>query len=1077
MVAGDGHGHFSGVGVDGQLARTQDDIIIVNFVFIRIGEGRGAGEFAGEFAVVSANVNALGGIAQARPGIAVQQAAYGNAGKFLFAAVIRPSVGFAGERHVLGVIHGDDVIVGVGGNGDLLVRDVFVHVRAFHAGCLRRRLRRQFLTDGHGAGLILGHLNRGARQIVMNGVLRGVQLEVQLQHQRTRDGNLAAQVVVAISPVEDILRVLGLGLILVGYADGFPRLGLTGFGHVAVDGVRAVGVLIIELHGVILLRGFPDGVQVVAGAFQPHRRARGKFSGLCLRIRVPAQEIISGPVRQLGLGIFRNGHLAVVGHFVGGVHLVRTEIAMVGQGDLAMNVRIDRGQRDVRRHGEILARTIHVARFVLPVGKGLAFRGARVAAGQHLGLALIAVFPAVLNRRIVAAIEHVRYLIGIASKNGPDGGILGNGLIDGIGFPSYRVNPLENPLAVRIDLGYGVGIASKFENLRSDFLFVGILLAILHRQIHLRLFPIGKQGHVFGGHGLAREVIRGGRFTDVIHIYGVPAPEECVFTEAIRTAGRTRIVDRRAILQLRGRRSAIVIQRQSVLVAGVIEVRYANPIDPVAGYRLGGHAADFLGVEFSVGIRHYRLGILSASVIIHFTIPLTFLAVLAAGLVEAFEHVVEFVGILCVILGVHSALAAQIGGHIDPLGYPGSSPYTTLRRAPARKAAVRFKVGNGGPLAFDVGFILGLDGVLGDSITTRIRLTTHGQPMAPAAAQVKGKGILVAAAQHGHNRRAVGLYFLLIAADELEIISVLNAGRNRIRSRYGFARIVFLGYAAQERAVIRVVGVFAPIDHGIIHLRRGPDGIQDYVAVRRNARDYAAVCSFRPSLKGIARTRRTNAAQVQRVALVHISGRKHLAALRIEGDPVAIHNLGHNGSIRRDFGVRGKGAVFRLPSGNALSFGFIVIRQRHRVIRRDRLCGGKHVAVHGHEIYIVYVREPGFYRYRFVFRCRNRSKGKGRVSLIPAFETLALGNFGGCRLGDRAAVFHDLRIVYGFADRKIVCNVHIAFTGLHHAAQAYAPGCARDLGDTGGGQCGERHHGHQQDCHESPEIEFHSVSS
>ena len=1034
VVTGDGHGHFIGVGGNGQLTLPRDDIIIGNFFSIRIGEGRGAGEFAGVFA----NVLALGGIAQTRPGIAVQQAFYLNAGKLLFVAVIRQGIALAGERHILGVIHGDDVLGGVGGNGDRLARGIRMHVRAFHAFC--RRLRRQGLANLHGARLIRGHRNHGAQQIVVNGVLRGVQLEVQLQHQRTGGGNLAAQHVVAIFRVEDILRVLGLGLVVFGYADGFPRLGRTGCGQSIVDGVRAVGVLIIELHGVILLCSFPDGVQhVFAFAVHAGFRVGGEGSALAVGLGVPGDEFVA----SLCEGVLRNGDLVVIEKAGNGVFRLAVGqyavVALIGDGDGVFLHAPDGVQGHVRGADGQLAVGINLGGggfgIRAPAQEDFALGRGESVGGLHVRQRTLGVLLVVLGNVAGTAVGVIGHAIGRLAGN------LGVQLVIPINlrFEVEGCAVLLHPAQEFISFGgveilayFILVILGRFAVFCVSFqtvLFAGMLVE--SNGIGGR-FPLGIHGDVLGGHFLAGKDIR--HFSIRVSI---PACKG----EAFRRIGKL-IVPRFAdvLLVLVGSLiylNAIVNVNDLVFGPVVIELR-AVIVCAIfsAALRVADKAGNIIAVFFGNGrtTAGSRVGMIQN--------------VLAVQI----RKIIISLG--AALLGFKEFKAAN--GHYVDVGLGN--------------AAVRRNFpGAAGPLLTDIRAVLG-DNTILDNFLVLYILTAKTEKSAFPLNRPEGHGIHIALIVHVDDGGTVAGDGLLLNGLRREAgIALGGCGSFRTGSAIpGFAFHV---------GILVIIGIFLPVNHGI----PGAGAGRPLCSGDRVSRQHGVKIEI-PSVKGIAGPGGVGGLR-GRLAVGHEHGRHIRAAVRIEGQPVARFHLGVQGHVGLIDGNHGHGVGkcrIGVPAGDGMVgfHGELHVRSGD-LIAVGGFLGFNHAAGIVLKEHVIDFRVLSGDLDGLVLAGQSAHGAEGHLR-IPLDELL-VGLCGSGGLQQGIAVFYDLAGDRGRAVFivKLVCIIRLIVRLYHqHADGARFPGhILHHLGDTGGGQCGERHHGHQQDCHESPEIEFHSVSS
>ena len=233
------------------------------------------------------------------------------------------ALGGDGQRH--GVIDRDDVAGRIDRDG---LRGIIAGHNGGGIGGIERiaLVRRQRFADGLGAGLVFGNLDGGAVQVMMDGVARGVELEVQLQHQRTVACDVAGKHVVLVIRFEHVLVVF-LSRLIVGGNGNFRVRG--GRALVAVvERVSAIAVLIVELDGVLGVGvRRPDGVEdVLAVVVHLHLRVGGD-GAFALGGGVPALE----GVAHAGEGVCDGGDGLVIGEVFNHV-LACAAIGFIGQG-------------------------------------------------------------------------------------------------------------------------------------------------------------------------------------------------------------------------------------------------------------------------------------------------------------------------------------------------------------------------------------------------------------------------------------------------------------------------------------------------------------------------------------------------------------------------------------------------------------------------------------------------------------------------------------------------------------------------------------------------------------------------
>ena len=235
------------------------------------------------------------------------------------------ALGGDGQRH--GVIDRDDVAGRIDRDG---LRGIIAGHNGGGIGGIERiaLVRRQLFADGLGAGLVVGNLDGGAVQVMMDGVARGVELEVQLQHQRTVAGDNAGKHVVLVIRFEHVLVVF-LSRLIVGGNGNFRVRG--GRALVAVvERVSAIAVLIVELDGVLGVGvRRPDGVEDVLAVVVVHLHLRvGGDGAFALGGGVPALE----GVAHAGEGVGGSGGDGLIIGEVFNHVLACAAIGLVGQG-------------------------------------------------------------------------------------------------------------------------------------------------------------------------------------------------------------------------------------------------------------------------------------------------------------------------------------------------------------------------------------------------------------------------------------------------------------------------------------------------------------------------------------------------------------------------------------------------------------------------------------------------------------------------------------------------------------------------------------------------------------------------
>ena len=359
-----------------------------------------------------------------------------------------------GQGH--GVIDRDDVAGRI--DRDLLRGGISDHLGGGIGGIERIALvRRQRFADGLGAGLVFGNLDGGVVQVMMDGVARGVELEVQLQHQRAVAFDNAG-LNVGRGLVVDVLVVFLSRLIVGGNGNGRVRGGRALVA--VVERVSAIDVLIVELDGVLGVGvRRPDGVEDVrAVVVHLHLRVGGD-GAFALGVGVPALE----GVAHAGEGVCDGGDGLVIGEVFNHV-LACAAIGFIGQG-CASGTRAPLGGEgdDVLVIGVIALDLILVAglvggRAVRPAEEVLAISSNQLARGHEVSKAVL---------RVGLAIHRSGYVVLDGIVFNFEGAVLGVVGVEG---------------DIRCDLGLGVeGLAGAilagtpaapgiaFANLRHDF--------------------------------------------------------------------------------------------------------------------------------------------------------------------------------------------------------------------------------------------------------------------------------------------------------------------------------------------------------------------------------------------------------------------------------------------------------------------------------------------------------------------------------------------------------------------------------------------------------------------------------
>ena len=328
-VLGDGDGNLVGHGGDGQRAGFIGYIVIGrNFAAVVVFDGSRIDHVRGT-ARVGDGGGRRHGEGEVLLRVAVDQTLHCEIGlgqRLAVVGLIRVPGG-DGQGH--GVIDRDDIFGFVSRDRDGLRGGIAGHLGGGIGEIERIALvRRQLFADGHGAGLVFGNLDGGAVQVMMDGVARGVELEVQLQHQRTVAGDNAGKHVVLVIRFEHVLVVFLSRLIGVGNGNFRVRGGRALVA--VVERVSATDVLIVELDGVLGVGvRRPDGVEDVLAVFVVYLHLRvGGDGAFALRVGVPALEGVADAGEGAG-GLGGDGR--VVGEVFNHVRACAA-IGFIGQG-------------------------------------------------------------------------------------------------------------------------------------------------------------------------------------------------------------------------------------------------------------------------------------------------------------------------------------------------------------------------------------------------------------------------------------------------------------------------------------------------------------------------------------------------------------------------------------------------------------------------------------------------------------------------------------------------------------------------------------------------------------------------
>ena len=458
-VLGDGDGNLVGHGGDGQRAGFIGYIVIVRNCAAVVFDGAFINLVRGA-ARVGDGGGRRHGESEVLLRVAVDQTLHCEIGlgQRLTVVGLARILGLDGQGH--SVIDRDDIFGFVSRDRDGLRGGIAGH-NGGGIGEIERiaLVRRQLFADGHGAGLVVGNLDGGAVQVMMDGVARGVELEVQLQHQRTVACDVAGKHVVLVIRFEHVLAVFLGGLIGFGHGNGRVRGGRALVA--VVERVSAIRVLIVELDGVLGVGvRRPDGVEDVLAVFVVYLHLRvGGDGAFALGVGVPALE----GVADAGEGVCDGGDGRVVGEVFNHV-LACAAVGLIGQG-CASGTRAPLGGEDddVPFIGVIALDLVLIAglvggRAIRPAEEVLAISSNQLARGLEVSKAVLRVGLFILRSGYVVLAGNIFY---------SEGAVLGVVGVEG----DIRCDPglgVEG-LAGAIPAGTPAAPGIAFASLRHDF--------------------------------------------------------------------------------------------------------------------------------------------------------------------------------------------------------------------------------------------------------------------------------------------------------------------------------------------------------------------------------------------------------------------------------------------------------------------------------------------------------------------------------------------------------------------------------------------------------------------------------
>ena len=324
--------------------------------------------------------------------------------------VVGSARALCGDRQRNGVINGDDVPRRF--HFQRLAGGVAVHMRRRIFRTQRGRgARRQRIADRHGAGLVGSDLHLRALEVMVDGVLRGVALEVQLQRQRAVRGHGTGFDPVRVSR---IVHIRGRAVCLIPVGDGNGGVRRAGARLSLFERVGAVGLLAVELDliGSILVR-LPHGVEdIVPGAVHAGGAAGLIFRIGGVRIGAPTVEGIAGAGEAAAVP---ERHKIVIDVPVFDIGPALAAVGVICQGDDRVLIAPDGMERDARVHAQLVVGLVldRPVRRLCPAEEHLAL-GNGEGVGLHVGVRTGGIVLHIRDSILAVSICHgVVVLIGI----------------------------------------------------------------------------------------------------------------------------------------------------------------------------------------------------------------------------------------------------------------------------------------------------------------------------------------------------------------------------------------------------------------------------------------------------------------------------------------------------------------------------------------------------------------------------------------------------------------------------------------------------------------------------------------
>ena len=628
-------------------------------------------------------------------------------------------------------------------------------------------------------------------------------------------------------------------------------------GHRHLTAQRNARTLLQIPHGVAQIRPFrPDRVQVCA-LFRDVDGIPGEIGGCAALGCGPADENVAG-----GGGEAQACSRLYCCEGVGANTGLGTEVryVVVGQPDRGRCLGVHGDEVYITAHLHGLTGLIDlVVCFVPPVEEPQV----AILRSQDCGVAAALIGVVVLRARLVAFYVGNR-------EDFQRSGEVGHQSHGGI---ELGIRVKQRLCAVAVHGEPGAGRAAV---LRSDFLHQLLIsgrfhqrgavgnaqrfafAAHRHRQINgcsdLRGRPLGIEGDVLGGHGLAIEY-EGIAFTGLVII---PTSKLVTRRHTGRTGGRMiHAVQRLLELQRLGILCVAFVDEDDVVaVAGIVELSVIVTLFIIGSFFIG---------ETSNVILIFLCDTIPGSWRSITMVQLVGNSALANRTSLSRENLYIIVCCFASPVLIRPIVAAASYGHnIDV-----TLICRTILSSTPRAAAVNLR-----PLVRDVCTVLCGNGQLSNSWAISIvpMLLSTGVNY---VIQIERNGIHIALVVHIHNGASVTGDGLLGNGLGREALIALG------RSFRFLAGSTGLGFGLLK-GIILIIGIFLPVDHGVLGiLRCGPVGLQ----VRRCADLGHRLSVLIPAVKGIARPGRSR--QRHGLAVLGEDGGHIVAALGIEDDPVA----------------------------------------------------------------------------------------------------------------------------------------------------------------------------------------------